>query len=352
MAVTPGSGVTVTRVVSPAPRPLWSDVLAQDPLSLPDQAPDWTDAIVAAEPWADASRFYELADGSAVVLPLLRHRRMPRSFASLPYGWGFGGLVGLRANDPAVIADVLGDLVEMHPLRLRLRANPLGGDVWAASCPVRPHRVLRSRAHVLDLRPGPEALWASVKKETRRHIRRCVAFDLDVEVGSGGQFIEAYQQLRRLSVTRWAERTHEPLWLAVPRAQLAEPPRHMYSLAERLGYRYRMWVVRIDGQPVAANVVAFGRNAHATRAAMDRERVGSLGVMAYLDWLAIKDACAAGAQWYHLGDSGTSAPLATYKEGLGAAAHGYAEVRFEPAGWTAIDSGSRRIVKRALGFVD
>ncbi len=264
---------------------------------------------------------------------------------------GFGGLVGPHACDPHVIADVLQDLAATHSLRLRLRANPLSGHVWATSCPAKPHRVLGSRAHVLDLRPGPDALFAAMKKEARRHIRRCRALDLDVEVGSGSHLIEAYQQLRRLSVARWAEKSHEPLWLAMQRERWAEPPRRMYALADRLGDRYRMWVVRIDGHPVAANVVAFGRNAHATRAVMDRERVGSLGVMAYLDWLAIEEACASGARWYHLGESGTAASLSAYKESLGAHAYAYDEIRFEPSGWTAFDTASRRMVKRALGFV-
>lgn len=191
-----------------------------------------------------------------------------------------------------------------------------------------------------------------MKKETRRHIRRCEEREPEVEVGSRAELIEAYKVLRELSLARWAERSHEPLWLAMPRAHWSNPPRRMHALLEHFGDRYRLWVVRLDGEPVAASVVVLGRNAHATRAAMDRERAGSLGVMAYLDWLGIQAAWASGAQWFHLGESGTSASLSAYKEGLGAVAHTYDEIRFEPAAWTAVDRGSRQLVKRAVGFVD
>lgn len=346
-----GSGTIVGRVLSPAPRQQWSEAVAQDPLALADHTPEWTDGIVDSAPWSDASRLYRLDDGSAVVLPLLRHRRAPGWLANPPYGWGFGGLVGARAHDPAVIRDVLDDVSDLWSFRLRLRPDPLTGSLWTACSPARTHRLVRSRAHVLDLRPGADALFAAMKKETRRHIRRCESRGLDVEVGSGPELIETYQQLRRMSVVRWAERTHEPLWLAVRRARWSEPPERMYSLASRMGDRFRLWVVRVDGRPVAASLVTLGRNARATRAAMDRERLGGLGVMAYLDWLAIRDACAAGARWYHLGDSGTSASLATYKEALGAAAYDYDEIRFEPAAWTATDAAARRAVKRVLGVV-
>lgn len=74
-------------------------------------------------------------------------------------------------------------------------------------------------------------------------------------------------------------------------------------------------------------------------------------MLAYLDWLAIEDACASRARWYHLGESSTAASLSAYKESLGADAHTYDEIRFEPSGWTALDTGCRRMVKRALGFV-
>lgn len=62
--------------------------------------PAWATAVLGTGRWTDASRAYLLDDGSHVVLPLYRHRRAPAWLASPPYGWGFGGLTGPRAQDP------------------------------------------------------------------------------------------------------------------------------------------------------------------------------------------------------------------------------------------------------------
>jgi hypothetical protein len=337
-------------VTSPAPRAVWQDAVAADPMALADHTPAWADAVVGGGRWADASRSYLLDDGSHVVLPLFRHRRALGWLASPPFGWGFGGLTGPRAQEPQVVAAVLDDLAGLSMLRLRLRPNPLAGAAWGA---IRPRRTvhLPSRAHVLDLRGGPAAVLAAMKKETRRHIRRVEALDLDIEVGSGTGLLAEYQHLRALSVRRWAEQTREPLWLAHQREKVLEPPARTGALAAAMPELFRVRVARIDGHPVAANVVVLGRNAHATRSAMDRDRLGGLGVMPYLDWLAIQEAHAAGCDWFHLGETGGSTALAAYKEALGAVAYDYPEIRFEAVPLTPADKAARRVVRRSLGMV-
>ena len=345
------SPAPLTAVRSPAPRHVWQEAVAADPMAMADHTPAWADAVIGTGRWADASRAYLLDDGTHVVLPLYRHRRAPAWLASPPYGWGFGGLTGARAQDAEVVTAVLDDLAGLTALRLRVRPNPVAGAVWS-SLPM-PGRAVRleSRAHVLDLRRGAEAILATMKKETRRHIRRVEALDLEVELGSGPGLIAEYQHLRRLSVIRWAEHTQEPLWLALRREKLMEPPARTDALAKALPEDFRVRVARIDGHPVAANVVVLGRNAHATRSAMDRERLGSLGVMPYLDWLAIQEACATGCEWFHLGETGGSTALAAYKEALGAVAYDYPELRFETVPLTPADKAARRLVRRTLGMI-
>lgn len=337
-------------VMSPAPRTLWREAVAADPMALADHTPAWADAVVGTGRWTDASRAYRLDDGSHVVLPMYRHRRAPAWLASPPYGWGFGGLTGPRAQEPQVVAAVLDDLARLTALRLRVRPNPLAGAVWSTP-PLRRAVRLASRAHVLDLRGGPAAVLAGMKKETRRHIRRVEALDLEIEVGSGAGLLAEYQHLRALSVRRWAEHTREPMWLARRREQVSEPPARTDALAAAMPEQFRVRVARIDGHPVAASVVVLGRNAHATRSAMDRERLGSLGVMPYLDWLAIQEAYATGCEWFHLGETGGSTALASYKEALGAVAFDYPEIRFEPVPLTPADRAARRLVRRSLGMV-
>lgn len=248
------------------------------------------------------------------------------------------------------MAAVLDDLARLSALRGRVRPHPQAGAAWSTPTPRRAVH-LASRAHVLDLRGGPGAVLAAMKKETRRHIRRVEALDLEIELGSGSGLIAEYQHLRALSVMRWAEQTKEPMWLARRREQVMEPPSRTDALAAAMPEQFRVRVARIDGHPVAANVVVLGRNAHATRSALDRERLGSLGVMPYLDWLAIQEAHAAGCDWFHLGETGGSTALAAYKESLGAVAYDYPEIRFETMPITPADRAARRLVRRTLGMV-
>jgi hypothetical protein len=317
------------QVVSPAPRDVWAACLAADPLALADGSPAWTDAV-CTEHWQDASRAYLLDDGRQVVLPLVRR---PGLRASMPPGWGFGGLVGDGAHDPDVVRLVLTDLRELGAVTVRVRPLPQDGHAWGPGIP--------RRAHVLDLAPGPDALLAAMRKSTRRAVRQQV----EVDLGD----LDAYEELWRLSVDRWGRRQNEPQWLARRRAVLRDPPRRIRALAAHLGEDLKVYVARVHGRPVAANVVAFGRSAHATRAVSDQDRAPS-GVMQHLDWLGIQEACARGCTVLHLGESGTSESLAFYKEGLGGLPHDYAEIRIERLPLTAADRMARTTVKRLIGF--
>jgi hypothetical protein len=316
-------------VVSPAPRDLWREALAADPLALADGTPEWTDAV-CGERWRDASRAYLLDDGRHVVLPLVAR---PGWRASMPPGWGFGGLVGAAAHDAEVIASVLSDLRSLGVASVRIRPQPQDGAAWGTGIP--------RRAHVLDLAPGPAALLAGMRKSTRRAAR----LELEVEAGD----LHAYEQLWWYSVDRWGRRQNEPAWLARRRAVLRDPPARMRALARHLGDDFKVYIARVDGRPVAANVVAFGRSAHATRAVSDQARA-PWGAMQHLDWLGIQEACARGCAVMHLGESGASTSLAFYKEGLGAVPHDYAEVRLERLPLTAADRMARTAVKRVIGF--
>ena len=318
-------------VVSPAPRDVWRAALSADPQSLADHSPAWTDAVCTTR-WRDASRAYLLPDGRSAVLPLVR-RPGVSWYASNPPGWGYGGLVGAAARDPQVVAAVRDDLRGLDALTLRLRPLPGDAQLWPGSIP--------KRAHVVDLRDGRDAAFARMRRSVRRYVRH----SFDVTRGD----LDAYERLWRLSVDRWAKRQGEPLALGRRRAQFRDPPTRLRALAAHLGPDFQVWVAWVGDQPVAGNVVVYGRSAHATRAAMDAERAPQ-GVMQHLDWLGIEEACARGCPTMHLGESGSSERLAFYKEGLGGVPHDYAEVRLERLPLTAADQAARSAVKRLIGF--
>ncbi len=339
------------QVTSPVPAEAWRRIAATDPRAMADHSPEWT-AAIARSGWRDASRLYRFADGSSVVLPLLQKATRSRSTtwaASPPAGRGFGGLVGEGADEREVIGAVLADLAAQRWLSVRVRPSPELGDRWVEAAPPAA-RIVPRCAHLIDLRPGPDVIFATMRKSTRRAVRRHQQRPPDIRIGEGGELLDAYEHLRQGSIEHWAQRQHEPLWLARRREGWRSPADRLHATATALGRRFRVWVALVEGRPVAANVVVSGPTAHAIRAASDRTIAAPSGLMQYLDWLAIEHACRTGSHALNLGESGGSKSLSSYKEGLGAVAHDYAEIRIERIPITRVDDAARRAVKRIIGF--
>jgi hypothetical protein len=268
--------------------------------------------------------------------------------ASLPDGWGMGGIVGADL-DADVVAAVVADLRQRRDVFTRIRPDPLDADLWAAV----PGLVTKPRhAHVLDLREGLEAVRRGLHRSARRNLRIAEAADLDVTCVADDHHLRAYYGLFELSVARWAESSREPLALARWRATRRDPIEKLATMAEHLGDRFRLWMAWQDGEPVAGSIVLHGNTAHATRGAMDKEPAHRTRAMTLLDWLAIQDAVASGCPSYHFGESGTSGGLAAFKESFGARPVPYADLRIERLPITRLDGALRSGVKRAIGFRD
>ena len=124
LASRPRPATRSTRVTSPAPRELWREALQTDPDVLPSQTPEWIDCMRAFGGYEDASRLYELPEERLLVLPMVRTRF---SQASLPAGWGIGGLVAPGGTHAEDARTVFADLTAR-----RLRCGAIVGGV----CPV------------------------------------------------------------------------------------------------------------------------------------------------------------------------------------------------------------------------
>ena len=345
--------VRVERVVTPAPRDEWAALAAADPTSLVDQGPTWTEILVATAPYTDASRLYELSDGRRFVLPLVRRRGLAGAVgveSAFPDGWGIGGLVG-PDRDLEAIRAVLDDLGTRREVFTRIRPDPIDGDLWSAAAPTgtvtRPRR-----AHVIDLRPGPEALRAGLHKSTRRNLVKGEKAGLEVTNDASPEHLAAYYRLFEISLRRWAERSREPERLALWRGRRRDPLDKLVTMAEALGDRFRLWLAWEDGRAIAGSIVLLGNTAHGTRGAMDRERAAPTRATFLLEWLAIQEAYAAGCASYHLGETGTSEPLAKFKEGFGGRSWTYEDLRIERLPLTRADQALRSGVKRVIGFRD
>jgi hypothetical protein len=326
---------------------VWQD----DPDALPTQHPGWIDALTARGGWVDASRLYVTGQGRRLVLPAVRRRAAgPVGVeASMPTHWGFGGLLGeggVRAEDVRL---VLGDLAGRPLARQSIRPNPLHGVHYTAAGVPRGFTVDR-RAHVLDLRPGLDAVWKSFHDSRRRAIRKAERSGIEVVEDAHGRLLADHFALLELSERRWAEQQHEPPWLARWRARFRDTPEKWHRIARGLDGGCRQWVARRDGAAVASIIVLTGGNAHYTRGAMDKERAGPVRANDLLMWHAIQAAAAAGYATFHLGESGESPSLADYKERFGARPVEYPEVRLERLPISRADQAARSAVKRVIGF--
>jgi hypothetical protein len=343
------------RVTSPAPRREWREVLEADADALIPQSPEWVDAMCANEPFEDASRFYETQRGIRIVLPMVRRTGpWPSSLApraSMPMAWGMGGMLVEGEPTERELAAVVADVASAGALRTQIRPNPLRDGHWSAAEDWGAIKVPR-RAHVLDLRPGVDEIWKTMKSEARRAVRKAERTGVEVESASGRRLVGDFYRLLELSVERWAAQQHEPLALARWRARRRDPLEKFEQMADSLGDGMRIWVARLNGAPVASTVVLSGANVNDTRGAMDKERIGNSCANDLIEWLTIKEACEAGCHQLHLGESGTSRNLARFKEKWGAQPVDYNEYRFERLPLSRADSLARGAVKRVLKFKD
>ncbi len=314
-------------VASPAPAALWHALLATSPAAMAFQSPQWTSAVCAAGGgWRDASRLYTTAEGSHLVLPLLaRGLAGAVEYASLPYGWGFGGPVSGTAVSPADVALVTADVASLPGLRLSLRPDPLLGPLWERALPHRGLTVPRS-AHVLDLSGGFGQVWSGrFTGSARTAVRKAERAGLEVEVDASGRLLPVFHQLYEQSVRRWnAGRLGR--W----RARRRDPASKFRAVVEHAGALTRVWVARHRGEPAAALVtVSLGRTTNYWRGAMDESLAGPTRANYLLQRLAIEQACDAGCTTYHMGETGGSVSLSQFKSRFGARAVAYRELRVE-----------------------
>jgi hypothetical protein len=338
----------------PASPEQWERVYAADPAASLSQSPAWMAAITRTSRWRNATRAYETADGRHFILPLARRGigGGAAAYASLPAGWGMGGVVGthpLRSQDARAIRD---DLRSLGAASVRILPNPLNSAAWQSSLKPTDLALMRY-AHILDVEGDFENVRATRFRRTARKLsNRAMRAGLDVERDTTGRLVPVYRDLFRRSVVRWAKRSREPLWLARMRSGRQDPPGKLEALADLLGDRMVTWVASYRGEPAAVDILLMGNSVFSWRAAM-HEELGPATHAAYLlQRLAIEDACASGASLYYLGESGRSAGSAMFKERFGAVGHSYPEIRLERVPFTQANRVARSVVKRAVGYED
>lgn len=334
------------RLASPAPRDAWTSLLRSADQPLAFQTPEWTDCLCEAGRFRDASRLYETSDGHRLLVPMVRRSALPGRLsveASLPYGWGFGGILASDRLEASDVSGVLADLAGAGTLRTSIRPNPLLAPVWREGAPSGLTPVSRT-AHVLDLEGGFEEVWQHrFRGEARTAVRKARKSEVTVTSDTSGALMSTFHELYMKSVNRWAAQAREPLWLARRRAALREPLSKLRSVAKHLGEACCVWAAWLQNRPAAAVIVVRqGRSASYWRGAMDVDLASPVRANDLLHAAAIEDACRAGCRYYHMGESGSSKSLAQFKERFGARPHDYLEYRLERLPLTAAAERVRR----------
>ncbi|MGI9262627.1 MAG: GNAT family N-acetyltransferase [Woeseiaceae bacterium] len=336
------------RITSPAPRDIWWQLVESDPFCFAYQTPTGIDAICAAHDARDESRLYEFADGRRLLLPLYRSRRTPTMLSALRTP-KIGGVLASHPLQTTDVRYILTDLAGLPYLRRIVRPTALQAEQWTDADP--PDAIRREcRSHVIELGNDFSEVWQKkFNAQARRAVRKAEKSVLQVEQGDAKTLLTPFYGLLERSIERWANERGEPLLLARWRARKSNSVNSLRNTFGTFGNTCRIWLASVDGEPAAAIVVLFGRNAHYTRGAMDKELAGPSRASFLLQKLAIEEACARGCRYYHMGETGTSESLARFKGHFGARLYQYPEYRFERLGLSKWEARLRTVVKALLG---
>jgi hypothetical protein len=322
-------------VDTPAPRGLWLRLVETSPESMAFHSPRWVDAVCTAGGWRDASRLYTLGDGRRLLVPLVeRGCGGVVELASMPYGWGFGGVVAespVTADDTALVAT---DLASLGAIRASLRPNPLVLTSWPRDLPGRSTTIART-AHVLDLRGGFDHVWSKrFTGPARTAVRKAERQELEVQCDSTGRLLPVFHELYERSIERWNS-GRLARWQARRRDRLSK----FRAVVANAGQHSRIWVAWHQGRPAAAILtLSLGASTNYWRGAMDERLAGPTRANYLLHRLAIEEACRSGCSTYHMGETGSSASLAQFKTRFGARPVPYRELRLERLPLTQVES--------------
>lgn len=348
------STLSVTRVELPASalRSRWQSVVAADPRHVPEQTPEWVDALCADGRYADVSRLYECTDGRQFVLPLVRRRGwmgLGGRLSSYPAAWGIGGPVG-PGLDARVVAAIVDDLRSSRAATVSIRIQPETDQYWSPLVG-RDVIALARRGHVIELAASADDHYRTMSQGARRWLRVAERSGVSVQLVHDASLLDTHYELYLKSVVRWAEHQREPTPLALWRARRRDPLAKLRSMSRHLGSRMITAIGSVDGQPAASAIVLLGPVARETRAAMDIELAHSRATYA-VQWATIQAAYRYGSVAYNMGESGNSEGIAFFKERFGAVPIEHGEYRIERIPLTRADQAARRVVKRLIGFRD
>jgi len=337
------SGYTV---VSPAPRDVWHALATDNAHASVFQTPVWMNALCTAAPFRDASRLYVAPDGRVLVLPLARHRVLGIA-ASMPHGWGSGGLLGREPERPEDVVACLADLRALRLARIGITPDPMRAAMWREA---RSNARVESRStQIIDLEGGYEHFWSKVLDSAMRaKVRRAERLGVEIEWDSGRRGVDIFYGLYMSWLDERADRRRLPRPLIRFLGRRRDPRQKFDALSGVLGDAWRTWIARYDGRPIAAAIgLAHGNHAVYFRGASDRSTVTRTRANELLQCRMIEYACARGCRWYDMGESSGVESLMHYKRRFGAAVYEKVELSVESRA-ARMTSDTRAFVRKRV----
>lgn len=325
--------VTKFRVISPAPHGAWIDLLNNRIQNLIFATPQWMDCITEVEDMQNASRFYEFSNGKKAIIPLARRKTSFLSssiFASMPHGWGMGGLITWPNLDKNEMLAILNDLRDLEHLQVSIRPNPIEEYLWKKVDFVFDSTTEHS-THILDISNGFEHFWSKVlNSSTRNKIRKGENSGLVVECDETGKAIDEFYQIYMRWTDNRARERKIPLIFSRWLARKREPLEKFRVVNREFGSRCQIWTAKLNRVLVSVAILLI-HNAHAYywRSYSDKFLTRSTRANELLQKFMVEEACKQGCIYYHMGESGGVPSLIHYKEKFGAAQFSCREYHLE-----------------------
>jgi hypothetical protein len=201
---------------------------------------------------------------------------------------------------------------------------------------------------VLDLAGGFDTVWSTrYRKQVRNIVRKAERSSLDIRREHGGRAIEAFAELYRQSVDRWARLRGQPLPIARLLARRRDRAGQLAAAAAALGERCVIWSAYRAGEPVAVEVtLELGQHSIVWLSASNRDLAGPTGASYLLHSLAIQDACRTGTRYFYMGESNPGSGVEHFKAKFGATPLEYAALRFERLPITGAERRLRAAVEQ------
>lgn len=251
-----------------------------------------------------------------------------RSLWSLPFGT-YGGPVAAEGSDAGKPL-----LESFLALRHEARVAELGLVDYNNEIAAPGLQAEDVTTHLLDLRPGFEAIWESFDKSKRRQTRKAEREGIVVSEAHSVSEVEEYYEIYERRSEQWHHSVKYPQSLFV---KLFEGGR---------GRGVKLFLARLDDRIIGGHLNFYFKNTVIAWNGVAEKHSRAHQASTALYAACIRHACEEGFELYNLGGSAGSDSLASYKESLGGILYSYRTLRWRSVKRKIAAAVRKRLPKR------